>query len=124
MSFGRKLGGGRRNRQRMPMQVAASITAIENYGTAVLVDVSATGAKLSGTDLPRQGQDVWIRVGNVDVLATVMWSRDDQCGVTFDVPLNPNELLHLGGESKKARITSINLAQKLAAEDWESGLAR
>lgn len=124
MTFGKRGGGGRRIAPRLPVALPASITGLELSGTAVLKDVSSTGAKLCGECVPHQGQDVWIRVGPVDVLATVVWHQENECGVTFDVPLNPFQLHELKSRGSHSMFRKITLEQKLAADDWKSGLAR
>jgi hypothetical protein len=97
---------------------------VEFTGRAIVVDVSSTGAKLSGANLPQIDHDVWIRVEMTDVLATVVWKQGDSCGVTFDTQLNPAQLHVLRAEGNCARFTRLSPEQRLAVEDWRTGLAR
>ena len=124
MAFGKKGGGGRRFAPRQPIGLAAQMFSIECTAVAILVDVSNTGAKLRGSKLPTKGSEVWIRVGCVDVLSTVIWSRGDECGVTFDTPLRPYEIHHLRTEGSCAMVTKLTPEERLVVQDWTIGLAR
>lgn len=124
MVFGKQKGGGRRIAPRQTVEIPASVIALALTRTAVLSDVSSTGARLSGPDIPSEGQDIWIRVGPVDVLASVVWNRGNECGVKFDVPIGTFALHQLASEGNEARFSKITPEQKLAAEDWNFGLAR
>jgi len=124
MTFGKQGGGGRRITPRLPVALPASITGLQLSGTAILKDVSSTGAKLSGPCVPHEGHDIWIKVGPVDVLATVVWHQENECGVTFDVPLSSFQLHDLKSRGGHSVFRNITLEQKLAGDDWKSGLAR
>jgi hypothetical protein len=124
MTFGKRVGGGRRIAPRMPMEVPASITGLDSSGSAVLADISTSGAKLRAANLPDEGEDFWIKAGPVEVLATVMWKRGDRCGATFDIPLEPFQLHLLRSEASRARFMRVTPEQRMITEDWEGGLAR
>ena len=124
MPFGKREGGGRRIAQRLPAKVPALILGLDSSEAAIVVDVSFTGAKLRGVNLPRADHDIWLKVGAVDVLATVVWSTGEHCGVTFDKPLNALQLHHLHDEGHRARYRRVTPEEMLAAEDWCNGLAR
>lgn len=54
---------------------------------ARLIDISRTGARVSGENLPHDGQEVCFRIGNVQVLGEVVRSDKDHCAVAFDLPM-------------------------------------
>ena len=83
-----------------------------------LVDVSATGAKLGGGGGLAIGQNVWLKSGNLDVLAHVVWSDLDTCGVHFDTPLSDDEINHLNQVPQGALFARLSLEEKLGAADW------
>lgn len=124
MAFGKRIGGGRRAAQRQRVEISATITGLESSGLAVLMDVSSTGAKLRGASLPAVGKDVLVRVGVVDVLASVAWSRGNQIGVAFDAPLSPYEMFELRAERSCTPFAELTPEQRVAASDWMTGLAR
>jgi hypothetical protein len=123
-TFGKRLGGGRRDTRRVAIEVPAALTRRSSSGTAVLADVSDTGAKLRGSGLPDAGHDLWVKVGALELFATVIWNRDGQCGMTFDVPLNARQLRQLNREGVLARFLGITPEERLAAEIYETGLTR
>jgi hypothetical protein len=89
-----------------------------------LLDVSATGAKLDGGGGLSVGQNIWLKSGNVDVLAEVVWSRPDICGVHFDKPLSEDEIKQLTQVPQGALFASLSTEEKLGAADWVNGLIR
>ena len=125
-SFGKRIDGvgGRRVAEREPVSLPAWISTISASWTADVVDVSQTGAKLSGHEMPPPGTDLLVRVGPVDVLATVVWQSDDVCGVTFDRSVSEADLAQLRRETRWASLTKLTPEERLAAQDWLTGLAR
>jgi hypothetical protein len=77
--------------------VVLGATAVGEAGAqSVLIDeVSSSGAKLRGRNLPECGRDMLIRVGEAEVFATVAWSTDEQCGISFEPPLDQQGVLRL-----------------------------
>ena len=94
-NFGKRIDGpvGRRKVQREEVVLAGSAQTLESSRSVLVTDVSVNGAKLSGRELPPQSANVLITVGDVDLFATVAWSGRDQCGVTFDTPLD-SDMVH------------------------------
>ena len=64
---------------------------VEPTFSAIIVNVSATGARLRGCGDVSQGDDLWIKVGVIDALATAVWAEDGQCGVT-STPLSATQI--------------------------------
>jgi hypothetical protein len=124
MGFGKRVGGGRRIAPRVQIEVPASLTALDFAGRVTLTDVSSTGAKLRGPSLPGDGDDLWIKIGAMELFATVVWKQMRECGVNFDVPLTPLQIHQLRCQGDDARFLKITPELKLATDDWTSGLAR
>jgi hypothetical protein len=124
MAFGKRVGGGRRIAPRLPIDIPASLKALDCSGGVTLIDVSSTGAKLRGAPLPGDGDDLWITVGPMKVFATVIWKQTKECGVTFDVPLTPLQIHQLRGQGDHARFMKVTPELRLAADDRPSRLAR
>jgi PilZ domain len=124
--FGKRMDGVERLRRvlREPLLLAASILTIERSRSAVILDVSQSGARLRGSVRAAPGQDLWLRVGCVDTLATVAWTDGDICGVTFDQPLGEDDLDHLRREAKNTIVATMTPEERLAAQDWAFGFAR
>lgn len=124
--FGKRMDGvrGRRGATRERVLLSASVLTLERSRTGVLLDVSATGARLRDCGEVVVGHDLWIKVGVLDTLATVAWAENDLCGVTFDEPLSEEDLNHLKREARNMLVTRLTPEERLAAEDWICGFAR
>ena len=124
--FGKRLDGpgGRRAASRRPAFTATGIMTVDRSQVGYLLDISATGAKLDGGGGLSVGQSIWLKSGNIDVLAQVVWSRPDICGVQFDTPLSDDEIEQLSQVPEGALFASLSAEEKLGAADWMNGLVR
>ena len=124
--FGKRIDGvhGRRTAQREPVVLAASILTLERSYCATIENVSECGARLRGCGRVAPGDDLWIKVGCLDRLATAAWCEDDLCGVTFDEPLDHDDLIHLRCEGRNTLVMRLEPQERAAALDWINTLAR
>ena len=124
--FGKRLDGpgGRRAASRRPAFTATGIMTVERSQVGYLLDVSATGAKLDGGGGLCVGQSIWLKSGDIDVLADVVWSGPNICGVQFDTPLSDDEMKQLSQVPQGALFASLSTEEKLGAADWMNGLIR
>jgi PilZ domain len=81
----------RRQEPRYDMSVRAELRA---YGmaplSATMLDISASGAMLRAeTEGLLVGDEVILVLGEVHSVATIVWLRDEACGITFHRRLNP-----------------------------------
>lgn len=126
-TFGKRADGkgGRRSLARNPMLLPAAVTSFFGHGKFMtLLDVSATGARLSGSDLPEVGRNLLLRVEGVEAFGTVMWVRGDSCGVVFDRTLTPLNLRNLNHENLKARVMKLTPEKKRAFDAWQTNIIR
>jgi hypothetical protein len=121
-TFGKCKGGGRRSATRTAVPLIAVVTTLRESRSAIVVDVSATGAKLQGSNLPQSSEELFLTVEGVVAFGTVAWARDDERGVAFDVPLNANDEARL--RQKVALAKGLPPEMKAAFDDWAVGLAR
>lgn len=120
--FGKCVGGGRRSAARMDVPLVAVVTTLHESRSAIVVDVSATGAKLRGTNLPKSAEDLFLTVEGIVVFGTVAWEENDERGVAFDAPLAPRDEALLKRKVDEARGLPPEL--KAAFDDWAVGFAR
>ena len=73
---------GRRVEPRAYMLWPASVEGLYGRNSVSLLDVSRTGARLEGADLPEIGKDIILRCEAIDTLGTVVWAVGGRC-VTF-----------------------------------------
>ena len=85
--------------------LAGSAMAVTRSRSVVLSDISFTGARMDGRDLPPAGDDVLMVVGSVDTMATVMWRYADHCGVRFEAPLCHARIAQMKQEADWASVT-------------------
>lgn len=121
-AFGKKPGGGRRSADRDCAPLTAVFTTVAYSRSVRLVDLSCSGAKLHGAVLPEIGEEFVLSVGRLRAFATVVWAEQGQCGVKFDLPLDPADLGFLHREAAALGCRSLEIAGAL--EDWTTGFAR
>ena len=68
-----------------------------------MLDVSAGGARLHSALPLNVGADVVLLWCDQQRKAQVAWSRDQRCGIRFDVPLNPVQVAALFGPDPVAQ---------------------
>ena len=126
VGFGKRLDGpgGRRVAERRPSFTATGIITLDRSQVGYLLDVSSTGAKLDGGGGLSVGQNIWLKSGHIDVLASVVWSGPNICGVQFDTPLSDEEIEELSQVPQGALFASLSTEEKLGAADWSNGLVR
>ena len=73
----------------------ASLATAETRYLLTLIDVSRTGARLSGPDIPEEGDGVHFRALDIDVFATVVWTAANECAVDFATAIAPSEVQRL-----------------------------
>ena len=85
----------RRRAVRRQIFVAGSAVTIHGSKSVVVENLSCSGAKIRGRDLPPTGKPILIWMEGLDVLGSIAWTRSDECGVHFDVPLDAETLICL-----------------------------
>jgi hypothetical protein len=115
-SFGRSIGGGRRHAPRQALPIPATISSLHATREISVVDLSATGARVQGPQLPSAGDPVSIWMETVRVFGLVAWVRGNQCGIEFDPPLPSFEVERLRREVRRAALHSAGLAAVIAHE--------
>jgi hypothetical protein len=124
MAFGARAGGGRRADARYAICATASAATFRERHVVVIEDVSATGAKLSGAHLPTDGTEIMLKAQSGSFYASVVWAQEDWCGIQFEQALAESDLENLRCEAVPSSFSSVALDRRIAAEDWNNGLAR
>lgn len=91
---------------------------------AVLIDVSATGARIRAEDPPKRGSEVILQAKNLDVFGRIVWKSGELCGIRFDREIEPFQVELMRREGAEAAAMRMTAAQKGGADDWFAGLAR
>ena len=120
--FGKKEGGGRRSAAREDAPLTAVLTTVTYSQSVFVVDVSCTGARLRGDYLPSKGEEIMLSIEKVRAFGFVVWSRRGECGVRFDLQLEPLDIHDLRQRVRERAGLPRELRDAL--EDWNEGLAR
>jgi hypothetical protein len=126
MIFGKRIdkpGGHRRAVRDDAMIRVAMMTLTETVGVDLL-DLSTSGAKLRGRDLPAPGEQVIVLLGRLEAFGSVVWRDEDQGGIRFDVSLTESAQSVVESERGPSSLVTISRDDILAASDWHNGLAR
>ncbi len=115
---------GRRTSPRAHIVLPATVDALSGHRRTSLLDISQTGARLEGSDLPAVGKDVILKCGEIDTFGTVVWSVSGRCGLLFDEPISTKELIALRHVAVAAEQSGITPEELQATADWMNGLAR
>ena len=95
----------RRRAVREPVMLAGSAMSVTRSRSVMIADLSESGARLGGRDLPALGDAVLMVVGSQDRMGTVMWRRGDHCGVRLDQPLANDAIGQMKQEAHWAEVT-------------------
>ncbi len=124
LTFGIRQGGGRRSSKRFDTPLPALLITMSDRHSAILFNISQTGAKLRVQAPPPKGTELFLQVGTIDVYASVMWRRGEICGLRFDHEIRPWDVEQLRLEAEKGTTAKLTAAEKGGADDWAIGLAR
>jgi hypothetical protein len=78
-----------RNAPRFPTKLDAVLRVGRERLPIVIGDLSRTGALICGPMLPLRGQRVALVARGLDVSATVVWSAEESCGLSFHDAIDP-----------------------------------
>ena len=120
--FGRCEGGGRRVASRSSAPLMAVFTTLTGSHSAVLVDVSSTGARLRGAGLPKMGEELMLNIETVQAFGTVVWSESGECGIAFEIPLPREDEETLRQKVSLARGLPPDI--QAAFDNWVIGRSR
>lgn len=126
MCFGKRIDepGGHRRAVREEVMIRAAVMTMTDTVGVDLLDISKSGAKLRGRNLPVPGQEVVVLLGRLEAFGSIVWRDEDQCGVHFDVALSDHALSIVESERGPSFVAGIGGEEQLAASDWNNGLAR
>lgn len=116
--FGKSQGGGRRRSARSDAALLVGLSTLADDFRASIVNLSHTGARFSGPDLPNEGEDLMIRASRVQAFGRVIWKQANECGVAFDTPLDEDDVAALREAANLPSGIGLSAEEKAALEDW------
>lgn len=93
--FGLSKAHGRRSVPRAFVPLHAVVSTQTRDHAAELLDLSRTGARLSGVCFLSQGEQVTFRAEKVRASGEIIWVEDRECGVEFDTPIAVEEVMRV-----------------------------
>jgi hypothetical protein len=97
---------------------------LEGHHAVRVLDISRTGARVEGDQLPAVGKNVILRCGDIDTFGTIAWSATGRSGIQFDEPIALRELVALRMLADERANLPWTPEEREAAADWANGLAR
>ena len=82
----------RRRAKRDPLGIAVSLYSVGSSRVVLMLDVSPTGARFKGHDLPPIGKDVMLIAGEVELFGEVVRSGEGEAAIRFDRIIGADEL--------------------------------
>jgi hypothetical protein len=122
MTFGRQGGGGRRGAPREAASLLAVYTTVTKSHEVVLVDVSNSGARLRGPNVPEADDELFVSVENLKVFGTVVRVEGHEFAIGFDQPLPSEDLAFLRNKVKEG--AGFSPEEKAAIDGWVLGVER
>ena len=120
--FGKSSGGGRRTGKREAAPLCVVLTTFAKSYTGLVVDISATGARIRGEELPDVGRDLYLAIADLKTFGDVRWHIENECGVQFYEPLLQREVVDVRREVAKG--AGLAPVFRAAMDDWVLGVAR
>lgn len=104
------------------MPLVAIVTTLKHKRSSVVIDVSATGARLQGPDLPRTSEELFVTVDGIIAFGVVAWEAGEERGIAFDPPLDAEDERILRERAAQSR--GLTPEMSAALDDWSVGFAR
>jgi len=121
-AFGKCDGGGRRAAPRDAGPLIGVFTTVTRSHAAIVVDLSPSGARLGGDELPSKSEEIILSIDGVETFGIIAWSHDGECGVAFDNPMPVADVERL--RQRVGSNVGLTLEMKAVLEHWNAGVAR
>lgn len=94
---------GRRDEQRLRLQIPAKFSSMDGNEPVLLLDLSQSGARIACSDAPRFKRGVleWMAF---EAYSEVVWRRAETCAIRFDPPL---------------AFATVFTTRELAPDEWQ-----
>lgn len=110
------VNSGRRACARLRLRLPAELITLDGQGSAVLENISATGARVSSQFVLRPGASCILRLGRLELFADVAWCAQGRLGLMFEEPLAQGQLVAL------RNLNPADLPNdRAASQDWARG---
>ncbi|WP_162925123.1 PilZ domain-containing protein [Aurantiacibacter odishensis] len=119
---GQRIRTGKRGRPRSHVSLPGNLVTPFDRQSVVFEDISAAGARVSGTNLPPVGEFVQLTIGGSKMFASVVWREGNECGLAFDHRMSDAEVAEFRQVAEEARKLGLSPDMIRARSDWNNGL--
>src|SRR5687768_4422822 len=116
--------GRQRTQGRLPVRLVAKLASRMRTHSAILENISKSGAKLALDNAPQVGSEVILQWHGNELFGTVSWTTPTQCGLVFDAIVPPALLEATLSLDETAHVPDELDATGAAARDWFDGDGR
>ena len=82
----------RRRAKRDRLGISISLYSTTQSRVVSMVDVSQSGARIAGHNLPGAGRDVLLKIADVELFGSIVRASESEAAVKFERPIGPREL--------------------------------
>jgi hypothetical protein len=82
----------RRRAKRDKLGISISLYSTTQSRVVSLVDVSQSGARIAGHNLPGPGKDVLLKIADVELFGSIVRSNESEAAMKFERPIGPREV--------------------------------
>lgn len=85
----------RRRSKRDQLGISISLHSTTQSRVVFMVDVSQSGARIAGHNLPAVGKDVLLKIADVELFGSIVRASEGEAAIKFDRPIGTTELERL-----------------------------
>jgi hypothetical protein len=116
--------GHQRTQGRLAVRLVAKLASKVRNHSAILENISKSGAKLSIDSPPQVGSEVILQWHGNELFGTVSWTSPTQCGLVFDTIVPPALLQQTLTLDEAAHVPDELDVAGAVAKDWFDGDGR
>jgi hypothetical protein len=115
---------GKRSQGRLEVRLQATLQTRSGTQSAILENISKSGAKLRATNPPAAGSDVILRWHEHEAFGSISWTSATHCGLRFPSILSPAQLQATLALDDIAHVPEELDDAAAAAKAWAEGSIR
>ena len=97
-----------RRSARFIIDIPVVLRTISGNRECRMANISDNGAKLELVDPPREGVSALLVMGAQEIYCTVIWVKDDACGVEFERSMSDDALYAIAGDQVNKALPVAN----------------
>jgi hypothetical protein len=115
---------GKRAESRLRVRLPARLVTLDFNRSAMLRDLSKSGARVETTGLPLKCCDVVLTWYKFEAFGRIMWSHSGESGIGFYDPIPPEWLIATRDFDQVDHSSDLRELNRRHAQDWVKGQTR